>query len=143
MNGKVNTSGEKFEAEMNGKVNTAFVENEIDNTVEVATPINVESSNGKIHSNIKSENEQNSEQESKENVKEETATKVAIEQAKNAAEVTVANIEEILMKKEESKESSNGTFVSLEVESSETSLDCRKKNPVMRKMLKLCQCNIL
>merc|ERR1739844_493248 len=126
--------------EMNGKINAAFVENEKENTVEIATPTNL---NGKVNHVSKPENNSSLENGEKCNGKDDqNATKDAIEQAKNAAEATVANIEEILMKKEDSKEVSNGTFVSLEVESSETSLDCRKKNPVMRKLVKLCQCNI-
>merc|ERR1719312_1398699 len=117
---------EKVEQEMNGKINAAFVENEKDNTVKIATPTNL---NGKMNHESKAEQKNGEICNGKED---ENATKVAIEQAKNAAEATVANIEEILMK----KEVSNGTFVSLEVESSDTSLDCRKKNPVMRKLVK-------
>ena len=123
------------EHEKKAEVNAAFVANEISQTIEVATPKNVVNGHGKAEqTNGKGENG---------NIDDQNATKVAIEQAKNAAEATVANIEEILMKKEDTKEVSHGTFVALEVESGESSMDCRKKNPVMRKMLKLCQCNIL
>eukprot|EP00092_Neocalanus_flemingeri_P022271 GFUD01024151.1.p1 GENE.GFUD01024151.1~~GFUD01024151.1.p1 ORF type:complete len:1611 (+),score=665.74 GFUD01024151.1:349-4833(+) len=115
--------------EKKGENNSAFVANdEINQQIEIDTSVNVP--NGVNVANDGS-------------VDNENATKVAIEQAKNAAEVTVANIEEVLMKKQETKEVSNGTFVALEVESEESSLDCRKKNTAMRKMLKLCQCNIL
>jgi len=134
-------SAESSDTEENGKVNTAFVENEKNKTIEIATPTNL---NGKANQESNKEIEAKSGNGDQCNGKEDqNATKEAIEQAKNAAEATVANIEEILMKKEDSKDVSNGTFVSLEVESSETSLDCRKKNPVMRKLVKLCQCNIL
>merc|ERR1739838_752361 len=123
---------------MNAKVNAAFVANEIDHTVEIATPTNVANGNNKIDHTIEPEAEQNTEKDNGQ-ADNQNATKVAIEQAKNAAEATVANIEEVLMKKQESKDVSNGTFVELDVESGESSLDCRKKNPVMRKVLKLCQ----
>ena len=124
--------------QLNGENNVAFV---INDEIKAKTEIEetVPNGNNKFDSNnIKTADGKETRNGNKEN-----ATKEAIEQAKNAAEVTVANIEEVLMKKQESKDVSNGTFEPLDVESGETSLDCRKKNNVVRKMVKLCQCNIL
>jgi len=68
-------------------------------------------------------------------------TKVAIEQAKTAAEITVANIEEVLTKKSETRDDSNGTFENMDIESG--SIASEKKDPMMKKLVKLCGCNIL
>jgi len=68
-------------------------------------------------------------------------TKVAIEQAKTAAEITVANIEEVLTRKSETRDDSNGTFENMDIESG--SIASEKKDPMMKKLVKLCGCNIL